>query len=154
MRSNIYAFRNAKEENILENGSIKKIFNYARSRMHPSHRIGPIKRPYGTTTINDTERADLFNNFFHSVFIPDDCNSPLFRPRTDKAMPTPIFSVTDIRKSLTASSTSTSCGPDGIPLIILKKFPNCVLPYATYLIYLSNKAVYLKHRKQQILYQL
>ena len=90
--------------------------------MHPSHCIGPIKRPDGTTTINDTERADLFNNFFHNVFVPDDGNSPLFRPRTDKAMPTPIFSITDIGKSLIASSTSTSCGSDGIPPLLLKKF--------------------------------
>ena len=116
VRSSIYAFRNAQEENILVNGSIKKFFNYARSRMHPSYRMGPLKRPDGKTAINDTERADLFNNFFHSIFVPDDGNTPSFRPRTDKAMPTSIFSVTDIRKSLTASSTSISCGPDGIPL--------------------------------------
>ena len=89
--------------------------------MHPSYRIGPIKRPDGTTTINDTERADLFNNFFHSVFAPDDGNSSPFCPRTDKAMPTPIFSVTNIRKSLSASSSSISCGPDGIPPLLLKK---------------------------------
>ena len=128
VRSSICAFRNAQEENILVNGSIKKFFNYARSRMHPSHRIGPIKHPDGTTTINNTERADLFNNFFYSVFVPNDGNSPLFRPRTDKAMPTPIFSVTDIRKSLTASSTSISCGPDGIPPLLLKKFPELCFP--------------------------
>ena len=128
VRSSIYDFRNAQEENILVNGSIKKFFNYARSRMHPSHRIGPIKRPDGTTTINNTERADLFNNFFHSVFVPDDGNSPLFRPRTDKAMPTPFFSVTGIRKSLTASSTSISCGPDGISPLLLKKFPELCSP--------------------------
>ena len=77
-----------------------KFFNYACSRLHPSYRIGPIKRLDGTSTINDSERADLFNNFFHSGFVPDDGNSPLFRPRTDKAMPTSIFSVTDIRKFL------------------------------------------------------
>ena len=128
VRSSINAFRNAQEENILVSGSIKKFFNCARSRMHPSHRIGPIKRPDGTTTLNDTERAGLFNKFVHIVFAPDDGNSPLFRFRTDRAMLTPIFSVTDIRKSLTASSTSVSYGPDGIFPLFLKKFPKLCSP--------------------------
>ena len=44
--------------------------------MRPSYRMGPIKCPDGTITINVTERADLFNNFFHSGFVPDDGNSP------------------------------------------------------------------------------
>ena len=91
--------------------------------MHSSYRIGLFKRPDGITTINDTERADLFNTFFHIVFFPDDGNSPPFRPRTDKAMPTPIFSVTDIRKSLSASNSSISCGPDGVTPLLLKKCP-------------------------------
>ena len=43
-------------------------------------------------------------------------------------MPTPIISVTDIRKSLTASSTSISCGPDGIPPLLLKKFSELCSP--------------------------
>ena len=129
VRSSINAFRNAQEENILVSGFIKKFFNYARSRMHPSYRIGPIKRSDGTITINDIERADLFNNFFHIVFLSLMMTIlPPFRPRTDKAMPTPIFSVTDIRKSLFASSSSISCGPDGIPPLLLKTFPELCSP--------------------------
>ena len=52
----------------------------------------------------------------------DDGDSPPFHPHTDKAMPTPIFSVSDIRKSLSASSSSILYGFDGIPLLLLKKF--------------------------------
>ena len=59
MRSSINAFRKAQEENILVSGSIEKLFNYARYRMRPSYCIGPLKRPDGTTAINDIERADL-----------------------------------------------------------------------------------------------
>ena len=43
-------------------------------------------------------------------------------------MPTPIFSVTDTRKSLSVSSTSISCGPDGVPPLHLKKFPELCSP--------------------------
>ena len=75
VRFSINAFRQAQDENILVSGFIKKFFNYVRSRIHPSYRTGPIKRPDGTTTINDTERADLFNNCFRSIFVPDDKNS-------------------------------------------------------------------------------
>ena len=96
--------------------------------MHLFYRIGLLKRPDGTTKINDTERADLFNNFFHSVFVRDDGNSPPFCPRTDKAMPTPIFSVGDIRKCLSAFSSSISDDSDGIPHLLLKKFPELCSP--------------------------
>ena len=86
----------------------------ARSRTHHSHHIGSLKRPDSTTTINDTERADLFNKFVRSLFVPDDDNS-LFPPRTGEVILIPIFSVSDIRKSLSASSSSISCSPDSIP---------------------------------------
>ena len=43
-------------------------------------------------------------------------------------MPTPIFSVTDTRKSLSVSSTSISCGPYGVPPLHLKKFPELCSP--------------------------
>ena len=75
MRSSINTFKKAQEENILVSGPIKKFFNNVRSRMHPSC-IGLLEGPDSTTTINDTERADLFDDIFQSVFIPNDSNAP------------------------------------------------------------------------------
>ena len=101
-----------------------EIFNYARSRLHPSYRIGPIKRPDSTTTMDETERADFFNKFFHSVFVPDDGNSPPSVLTPTKLCPLPYFRYL------------TSGNPSLLPLVLyhvalmvfplalhLKKFP-------------------------------
>ena len=96
--------------------------------MHPSSRIGPHKRSNGTKTINGTDRTDSFHFFFHSVFIPDESYSPPLPPYTDKVMPTPIFSISDNRKSLSATNSSISSGPDGISPLLLKKYPELCSP--------------------------
>ena len=63
-RSNINAFRNAQEENISVSDSIKKCFNYARSRMYPSYRIGSSKHPEGTTTLKTLKGLIYLITFF------------------------------------------------------------------------------------------
>ena len=54
--------------------------------------------------------------------------SPAFNPRTNKIISTPVFSVDDVRRVLTESKNSFTCGPDGCPPIFLKKFPELSLP--------------------------
>ena len=95
--------------------------------MSPKHSLGPLKGQNDEIINNDLEKANLLNDYFHSVYIPDDGTFPLFPSRTNINLPTPVFSVTDVRKSLLSSSSSISCGPDGVPPILLKKFPELTL---------------------------
>ena len=128
VRISLEAFHKVREENILCSGSVNKFFNYARSHMSPKHSLGPLKGQNDEIINNDLEKANLLNDYFHSVYIPDDGTFPPFPSRTNINMPTPVFSVTDVRKSLLSSSSSISCGPDGVPPILLKKFPELSLP--------------------------
>ena len=128
VRKSLEAFHKVREENILCNGSVIKFFNYARSHMSPKHSLGPLKGQNDEIINNDLEKANLLNDYFHSVYIPDDGTFPPFPSRTNINLPTPVFSVTDVRKSLLSSSSSISCGPDGVPPILLKKFPELSLP--------------------------
>ena len=70
----------------------------------------------------------VFNNFFLNVFVPDDGNSLHFPSYIDIVMLTPVYLVSDIRKSLSASSSSITCGTDGIPPLLLNKFPELCSP--------------------------
>ena len=128
VRSSILALRKAREENILSSGSIKLFYKYTRSRMHPSNSIGPLKNADGNLIAGDLNKAELFNNFSHSVYTNDDSISPHFNKRTDKLMPIPTFTVNEIRTAIAKIKNSTSCGPDGCPPIFFKKFPELCVP--------------------------
>ena len=60
--------------------------------------ISPIKDTNGLLVENDLDKAELFNNFFHSVYISDDDNAPPFDNRTNVIMPTPTFTIVDVKK--------------------------------------------------------
>ena len=71
----------------------------------------------------DLGEAEFLSEFFHSVCTHDDKNTPIFANRTGSVMPTPIFTVADVKLTLTETKSSTSCGPDGVSPLFLKKFP-------------------------------
>ena len=96
--------------------------------MGPLTSIGPMKDTNGLLVENDLDKAELFNNFFHSVYISDDDNAPPFENRTNVIMPTPTFTRTDVKRALSESKNSSSCGPDGCPPLLLKKFPELCEP--------------------------
>ena len=122
VRNSIFAYRKAQEENILFIGSLKKFYNYDRSRMGPLASIGTIKDTNGLLVENDLDKAELFNNFFPSVYISDDDNAPPFDNRTNFIMPSPTFTRADVKKALSESKNSPSCVPDECPPLLLKKF--------------------------------
>ena len=51
--------------------------------MAPSVQLGPLRSPDGTLFVNDFDKANAFNKFFHSVFIVGDDNAPDFNLRTN-----------------------------------------------------------------------
>ena len=128
LKSSIMAFRNAREEKILLNGSIKQFFAYTRSRMCTISKIGPINNSCGHQVTDDSDKAEAFNDFFHSVYKHDDGTIPIFNKRTESIMPTPVLFVDEVRRVLMESKSSYACGPDGSQPIFLKKFPELCSP--------------------------
>ena len=96
--------------------------------MSPLTNIGPIKDINGLLVENDLDKAEFFNNFFHSVYISDDDNATPFDNRTNVIMPTPTFTSANVKKALSEYKNSLSCGPDECPPLFLKKFPKLCEP--------------------------
>ena len=48
--------------------------------------------------------------------------------RTYSVIPNPIFTVADVKRTLMDTKSSTSCGPDGVPPLFLKMFPELSEP--------------------------
>ena len=128
VKYSIFAHRKAVEEKIRLSGSIKKFFNYSKSRLHPFVNTGPIKENTNNLIDCDLGKAELFSEFFHSVYTLDDNSSPIFANRTYSVMANPIFIVADVKRALMEIKSSTSCYPDGVPSLFLKMFPELSEP--------------------------
>ena len=68
LKYSIFAHRKAVEKKILLSGSIKNFFNYSKFRLHPFVNIGPIKDNTNNLIDCDFGKAELFSEFFHSVY--------------------------------------------------------------------------------------
>jgi hypothetical protein len=128
VRVRIDAHRKEREERILKSASIQQFYAYVRGHINSSTQIGPIHAANGAILTSDSEKAEAFNRFFHSVFTEDDANCPDFACRTTTNMNMPHFTPDEIRAALAALKNSSSCGPDGCPTKILKLFPELSLP--------------------------
>ena len=74
---------------------------------------GPNKEPDSTTS--DAEKAEVFLNYFGSVFtIEDKTNIPNMRPFTDKILADLVITKEMVNKKLSKLNITKSPGPDGI----------------------------------------
>ena len=71
----------------------------------------------GETVTDDTEKAALLNDYFSSVFTPDNGVSPDFHRRVPSDLSLSSFDISPdiILKFVRKCKTGTSPGPDGIP---------------------------------------
>ena len=62
----------------------KGFFKYVNSKIKPKEDISNLKMQDGELTENDTQKAEVLNAFFHSVFTDEDKNDlPIFKKQTD-----------------------------------------------------------------------
>ena len=117
------------------NNNNSKVYKYIRS-LTKSHTIPPTLHHGSIVADSDADKANIFNNYFYSVFT---------QASTDLSLPTKNSSnlahinITeeDVFNNL---NTSKSMGPDGIPPIVLSKCASVLYdPFITVPILLDLK---------------
>ena len=104
--------------------------------MKPVTRMGPIRDTHDMPIISDFDKAEAFNNFFHSVFTVDNDIMPEFAHRAAVNMKMLLFTPEEVRMALKEAKNSRACDPNGCPSIFLKQFPEL----CTLLCHLFNKS--------------
>ena len=81
--------------------------------------IAPLKTADDKLLINDTDKANLLNSYFKSVFTQDDGSLPTFAPRRsdDTCISDIQISPDIIYRILKKLKTNSAAGPDGLPPI-------------------------------------
>ncbi|KAK3753459.1 hypothetical protein RRG08_056351 [Elysia crispata] len=107
----------------------KSFWSYVKAKTSTRSGIGDLKRDDGTIASTDKEKAQVFNDFFQSVFteepdgeLPKAPQFPFNSPLTNID-----FKTEDIRKLLTKLKSGKAAGPDDIPTILLTETAEALL---------------------------
>lgn len=100
--------------------------------MKTKHTITSILREDGTVAVNDVEKANIFNDFFGSVFTEDNNKSEILVPNKLKKVPPISFNLPIVEKALKNLKPTFSSGPDGLCAYFMKKLYRFLsIPLAT-----------------------
>ena len=107
------------EEKLLETNNLGAFYKFVNKKMGNRPCIAPLKTADDKLLINDTDKANLLNSYFKSVFTQDDGSLPTFAPRLpDDACISDIQISPDIiYRILKKLKTNSAAGPDGLPPI-------------------------------------
>ena len=96
----------------------KAFWSYVNSRTKSTSLIPELLKPDGSKTSSDSEKAEILNNFFSSVFTHDDEHENAPQLETAAEDITPLCSIEtteeEVYKLLSSLDISKSAGPDGI----------------------------------------
>ena len=123
--------------NLEENVASQSVFNnkifwsYTNSKIKSRSGIADLKKPDGTKTANDTEKAETLNSFFKSVFnVENDGDLP--DPPSyeyDNTLEDFEITVSQVKKLLLNLKPGKAPGPDGItPLLLSSAAESLALP--------------------------
>ena len=109
----------------------KTFWKYVNRKSKSKGKIAVLKDPNNVEVSEDSEKAEILNNHFASVFTKEDKNNiPDFNPEIDnlKIMDNLEVKAADIEKMLLNLDPNKSQGPDGINGRILKELANEISP--------------------------
>ena len=113
-----------------ENSNPKKLFTFIKSRKCENDGVAPL-RDKGQIHIDDTEKANILNSQFSSVFSkPNGLTPPLVGHRCT-SMPDIVVNLAGGRKFLKDLNPNKASEPDGISSKFLKELGNEIAPGLT-----------------------
>ena len=129
------------ERKLIASGSSRQLFKYVNSKTSLKSPIPPLIDDDGATVGNDYEKAELFNDYFRSVFVNDNGTTPplIISKVVDECLTLSDiyfseFMVSDKIKKLKSNSSS---GYDGLPPSVLKHLNNFLAGPLAYIFNLS-----------------
>ena len=123
-------------ENIKENP--KSFWSFVKEKTSVKSGIGGLQNEQGQKTNDGTEKCEILNNFFTSVFINEQSDPPKFEMKVDNNVSEILVTKEKVLKLLKGVNSSNSAGADGIhPRFIKETAETLTIP----VFILFNKSV-------------
>jgi hypothetical protein len=120
----ITKFDTEREKKILDANNLGAFYRFVNKKLTSTSGVAPLKDSAGNLITSDSEKANLLNQFFQSMFTIDDGSRPQFQCR----LPPDAVGINDvntspgvIRKILGSLKTNSAAGPDQIPSLFYRK---------------------------------
>ena len=120
----ILKFDTDREIKMLESNNLGAFYRFVNNKTTSSSGVAPLRNPDGTIITSDIDKANLLNNYFQSVFMPDNGILPVFKTR----LSTDLIHFHDITISpsiilaiLNKLKINSAAGPDRLPPILFHR---------------------------------
>jgi hypothetical protein len=116
------------EHELVLSNDLGKFYRFVNNKLSSHVNTPPVKGMHGNLVSNPTDKSNLFNQYFASVFTVDDGKSPVFPLRTSNGciMNDVCFTPAKVINVLKSLKPKSSCGPDGIPSMLFKRLAHAL----------------------------
>ena len=124
-RQTLYDYHENKLISICNSKNIKTFYSFINKKFGRVN-LSPKLKSINSVILNDNECANCFVEYFLSVYSVDDGSLPQMETKCLDVIEPIIFNEDIIIKSWHALPNKISCGPDGIPSILLKNISDAI----------------------------
>ncbi len=110
------------ENRCVHSGDTKAFFDFANSKLKSKQGVAPLRRVDGSICTENTEKVEILNSFFVSVFTEDNGSTPIFEKRVKDGvnLKNVNFTPAKVCKILKSLPNKMSRSPDHLPALFLK----------------------------------
>ena len=126
-------------------GNPKRFWSYFRMKSKSKTLPETVKNADSTGATLPEDKAKLFNDYFYSVFSADDPHGPLpaIKKQVDSSLSDIQFSVDTVQKAMADLDAKKACGPESLPVCVLKECRQQLAPSLARLFNLSMETGHL-----------
>ena len=117
VNSEVKRAKREKEEMIAKKSKLnpKIVYQYISQQSKPRDPVANLQKEDGSLTETDSEKAEVLNSFFSSVFVNEgDSPSPPFKSNNENVLNNVEVTVDEMTKKLKSLNVNKSPGPDGL----------------------------------------
>jgi len=112
----IREFELKKEREVVGSKNLGRFYKFVNARLANKQGVGTLKNRGGQAVTNDTDRANLLNEYFCSVSVPDNGIVLNFSDKSGSGkLDSVVFSRNVVMKAIKKLKPNLSAGPDGYP---------------------------------------
>jgi len=119
---------NIVESSVVESNNLGTFYRYINKRMNHRNPIAALADSMGSLVVSDSDKANLFNQYFSSVSVVDNGIMPnhISLLDTPVVLDSVIFTNSGVCKAINKLKSNLSSGPDGLPPLLFKQLKHCL----------------------------